>query len=239
MNNEYYNFKSLSDQWWDEKGKFSILHKINPLRVKYIVNNISKNKNIKISNKEYLKNIKIIDIGSGGGLICEPLARLGAKISGIDFVKENIVVAKQHAKKENLNINYSFKNIKNLNYKIKYDVILLLEVIEHLDDWQNVIKKLNHLLKPKGIIIISTINRNLLSGITALFIAEKILKWIPNGTHNYYKLIKPKELTGALINSGFKKINLTGMVYNPILREWKLSKNNTKINYFCTAQKIS
>ena len=236
---EYLNFNSKSAQWWDEEGSFAILHKINPLRIKYIVDQISKYKKIKLNQKRPLNKLNIIDIGCGGGLVCEPLARLGANVTGLDFVKNNIKVAKKHSEKENLKINYSCKNLNNLNSNKKYDVVLLLEVIEHLDDWTKIVLKINKILKKRGIIIFSTINRNLLSKILALFVAEKILRWIPEGTHNYSKLIKPEELISTLKKNKFKIIDLSGLTYNPFFRNWNLSKNNTKVNYFCSAQKTN
>jgi len=239
MNSEYSKFNSIASQWWDENGNFSILHKINHIRIRYIIDQIEKTKKKDILNKKYFKQIEIIDIGCGGGLVCEPLARLGAKVSGLDFVKKNIQIAKQHALRENLNINYFLSNIDNLKLKKKYDVILLLEVIEHLNYWEETIQKTNHYLKPGGIIIISSINRNILSAITALFFAERIFKWIPKGTHNYNKLVKPEELMNILKKNKFNVSDLTGMIFNPLKRNWSLSKKNTRINYFCTAQKIS
>ena len=239
MSSEYNNFKSLANQWWDENGKFSILHKINPIRIKYVVNQIEKIKKKRAINKKYFKQLEIIDIGCGGGLVCEPLARLGAKVSGLDFIKQNIQIARQHSTKENLNINYFLSDINNLKLKKKYDVVLILEVIEHLDNLHQLIRKINHYLKPGGILIISSINRNLLSAISALFVAEKILKWIPSGTHSFRKLVKPEELTNVLDLNKFKIFDLTGMIYNPVTRNWYLSKNNIKINYFCTAKKIN
>jgi len=236
---EFLNFDSLADEWWDENGKFSILHKINPIRIKYIVNQISKYSKIKKTIKLPLKNLKIVDVGCGGGLVCEPLNKLGAQVLGIDFVKKNIKIAKKHALKENLKIKYIVNNINNLKLKKKYDVILLLEIIEHVENWHKTIRSINKFLNPNGIIILSTINRNFLSQFFAIFIAEKILRWIPQGTHNYQKLVKPKELTNILKKNNFKVLDLTGMNYNPLTREWELSKNSTKINYFCTAQKIN
>ena len=239
MESEYSKFNSIASQWWDENGDFSILHKINPIRIRYILNQIEKTKKKHKSNKKYFQNIKIIDIGCGGGLVCEPLARLGAKVSGLDFVKKNIKIAKQHAYKENLNINYFISNIDKLKLRKKYDVILLLEVIEHLNCWEEIIKKVNGYLKPGGILIISSINRNLFSAIAAVFFAEKVLKWLPKGTHDYNKLVKPEELIDVLKKNNFIISNLCGMIFNPLKRNWFLSKKNTRINYFCTAQKIN
>ena len=237
---DYLNFKSNADQWWLENGKFEILHKINPIRIKYIINQILSN--IKFKNRKkniVLNKIKIIDVGCGGGLVCEPLSRLGADVVGVDFIKKNIKIAKKHAADEGLNINYLVKDINNINLKKKFDVLLLLEVIEHLDNWQKIIKKIDKLIKPNGLIIISSINRNFLSKIFALFIAEKILGWIPIGTHNYNNLIKPKELINVLKINNYKIKNISGMNYNPLTRNWNLSNTNTNINYFCSAQKTS
>lgn len=230
-NIEKKNFESISEEWWQENGKFSILHKINPLRIKYIISQISKN--------QKLNKIKIMDVGCGGGLVCEPLSRLGASVTGIDFVKKNILVAKNHAKKENLKINYKCIEIEKLKGNNKFDVILVLEVIEHLNDWKSIIPLIKNLLNKNGVVIFSTINRNIFSKFFALFLAEKILKLIPNNTHTYEQFIKPKELTKELKKNKLKIIDLKGMIYNPFTRNWMLSKDKFKINYFCTAKKIN
>ena len=236
---EYRNFSLHSDQWWNESGSFEILHRINPVRIKYIYNNIKNYKKIKVEKKYPLKHIKIIDLGCGGGLVCEPLARLGAEVSGYDFVEKNIIEAKKHAVEENLNIEYNVGNINDLYTSKKYDVVLMLEIIEHLNNWKNSIKKIDQLLKDKGIVIFSSINRNLLSKFAAIFLAEKVLKWIPRGTHQYNKLVRPNELVKILKINNYKVLDTSGMIYNPITRNWRISKTKTKINYFCTAQKIS
>ena len=176
----------------------------------------------------------ILDLGCGGGLVCEPLARLGASVTGIDFVSQNINVAKKHARESKLKIRYSQMDIKKISLKEKYDLILMFEILEHLDDWKNLIKKMKSLLKPKGILIVSTINRTLLAQILAIFVAENILNWVPKNTHNFKKLIKPEELIYHLKKNKFKVIDLTGLVFKPISAEWRLDKKNTKINYFCT-----
>tara|TARA_B110000014_G_C19935843_1_gene484189 strand:- start:65 stop:784 length:720 start_codon:yes stop_codon:yes gene_type:complete len=239
MTSEYRKFSTIADQWWDENGKFAVLHKINPLRIKYIIKQITKIKKINIKNKQGYNKINIVDIGCGGGLVCEPLARIGAKVSGLDFVKKNIKIAKKHSINEGLNIKYIVSNIDKINLKSKYDVILLLEVIEHLDNWQKILSKLKTFLRPNGILIISTINRNFISFMGAIFIAEKIFKWIPSGTHNYNKFIKPEELKKELLMNKFKVIDISGLIFNPIKRSWSITKKNTKINYFCTVQKIN
>ena len=225
---EFDNFTNLALEWWDPDGKFKILHQILPLRMEYILKNI---------DKDNISNLNILDLGCGGGLTCEPLARLGANVTGIDFIKKNIEVAKKHSFSSNLNIKYINKDLEKIEFQNKYDVVLLLEVIEHLNDWQSLIKKIKKILNPKGKLIISTINKTLLSKIFAIKIAENLLKWVPKNTHNYNNLIKPNVLKKTLAKNDLVFSNIMGMNYHPILREWKLNKSIHPINYFCTAEK--
>ena len=232
-NSEFNHFKELANQWWLQNGKFKILHEITPLRIEYIKKSIKTKK-----NRNILNNLEILDLGCGGGLICEPLARLGAKVTGIDFIKQNIDIAKKHATKSNLKIVYFKQDLTSLKLDQKYDLILLFEVIEHIEHWKKIIKKCKKYLKSDGKIIFSTINRTLLSKIFAIYFSENILKWVPKKTHIYNKLIKPEELIDFLKEINMNTVDVTGLVYNPIIREWKLKKNLTKINYFCTAENI-
>ena len=226
---EYSNFSSIAKEWWEPHGKFKILHKILPIRIEYILNKIDYNK---------IRSLEILDLGCGGGLTCEPLARLGAKVTGVDFVEENIKIAKNHAIQSNLSISYFHNDIDSIIIKKKYDLILILEVLEHLDNWKLLIKKIKKNLKPRGKIVFSTINKTQLAKITSIFIAEYILNWVPKNTHDYNKLIKPKDLIKVLKKNNFKIINIEGMNFNPLTQEWKLSKNFYPINYFCTAKLI-
>ncbi len=236
---EFDHFDNLHNEWWKTDGKFKILHTITPLRIKYIKDNIqTKLKNTE-NYKKLLKNLKILDMGCGGGLVCEPLARLGAEVTGIDFVKKNIDIAKKHAKSSNLKINYFQNNLSNLKLKSKFDLILILEVIEHLDNWKEVSLEAIKYLKPNGKIIFSSINRTFFSKIFAIFLSEEILKWTPKNTHKYQKLVKPEELIKHLEKNKMKKTDLSGMFFNPISRDWQISKKRTRINYFCTFKKIS
>ena len=238
-NPEFDHFKKLSNEWWNPYGKFKVLHALTPIRIKYIKNNIFMfNKNSSKSS-EILKGLEILDLGCGGGLVCEPLAKLGAKVTGIDFIKKNIENARHHAKISKLNITYINQDLSSIKLNKHYDIILMLEVIEHIHNWENVVTKIIKYLKPNGKIIFSTINRTIHSKIFAIILAEKILKWIPKNTHHYNKLVKPKELITFLNKSNMKIIDTTGLAFNPLLREWFLNKQMTKINYFCTAQKIS
>jgi len=234
---EFDHFETLADEWWDPDGKFKILHTLTPIRINYIKNKLFDKNHLIKSSKKSLSNFDILDLGCGGGLVCEPLARLGANITGIDFVKQNIITAKKHAKKLNISIDYFHQNLSNLRLKKKYDAILILEVLEHIEDWKKIIINVKKLLKPKGKIIISTINRNIFSKLFAIFIAENILKWVPKKTHTYHKLIKPKELTSFLNKNKIKVMDVTGLNFNPLSGQWILDKNNYLINYFCTAIK--
>ena len=228
-NEEFALFNQLSDEWWNENGKFKILHQIKSHRMTYILDQI---------NNRKIKNLKILDVGCGGGIICEPLARLGAKVTGIDFAPNNINAAKIHSKKNKLKIKYISKDIEKSKLDEKFDLILMFEVLEHLDNWKKTIKNIKKNLNKNGMIIISTINRNLLSKLFAINIAENILHWIPKGTHDYNKLIKPEELKKTLSKENFHFTDIKGLVFDPLNGEWKLSKNYM-INYFCTANLIN
>jgi len=225
---EFDHFSDLASEWWLKNGKFKILHQIQPIRIKYIQD---------VINKQKLHKIKILDLGCGGGLISEALSKLGANVTGIDFVEDNINAAKIHAKENNLKINYKTLNFENEKINSKFDVIVIFEVLEHLSNWKSFIEKIQSNLNPNGILIMSTINRNLLSKFLAIDLAENFLKWIPNNTHNYHKFIQPKELEHILLRNNFENINFKGLKYNPIKNKWLISKN-IKVNFFCSCKLI-
>ncbi|MDC0056590.1 bifunctional 2-polyprenyl-6-hydroxyphenol methylase/3-demethylubiquinol 3-O-methyltransferase UbiG [Alphaproteobacteria bacterium] len=224
---EFKHFSKIAKEWWIPDGKFKILHEITPLRIKYI---------LKMINQKQIKDLEILDLGCGGGLTCEPLARLKAKVTGVDFVKQNIEVAKNHAKISKLQINYIHEDLDSLKIKKKYDIVLLLEILEHLDNWKNIILKIKKILKPNGLLVISSINKTSLSKIFAIFVAENILKWVPKNTHDYDKFVTPNELSNILSKNNFNILDTTGMNFNPFSRQWKLNKNIYPINYFCAAK---
>ena len=221
---EFDHFTELASEWWLKNGKFKILHEIQPIRIKYIQN---------LVNKRQLDKFKILDLGCGGGLTSEGLSKIGADVTGIDFVKENINVAKIHAQKNNLKINYKTLDFENEKISSKFDIIVIFEVLEHLSDWKSFIKKIKSNLKLNGILIISTINKNLISKFLAIDLAENFLNWIPLNTHNYHKFIRPKELEFFLNQNNFKNISFKGLKYNPFKRKWILSEK-TNVNYFCS-----
>ncbi len=223
---EFDHFSGLASEWWQKNGKFKTLHDIQPIRIKFIQ---------EIFNKKNLEKIKILDLGCGGGLISEELAKLGANVTGIDFVKENIHAARIHAKQNNLKINYKTLNFEKERINSKFDMIIIFEVLEHLSNWKYFLEKIQFNLNPNGKLIISTINRNLLSKLLTIDIAENYLKWIPINTHTYYKFIKPNELEYILRENNFKNIKFKGLEYQPLKKEWRLSQM-TRVNYFCSCK---
>jgi len=233
---EIEKFSRLAEEWWDINGKFKPLHMFNPIRIEYILEIILKEFKIDEDKKLPLKNLKILDIGCGGGLISEPMTRLGADLTGVDASDRNINIAKAHAKKNNLSINYLNNVPENLNVKNKFDVILNLEIIEHVENLDLYLESCFKLLKPKGIMFTATLNRTMTSYIKAIIGAEYILKWLPIGTHDWNKFVKPEELEKKITDLNFSIVNLTGLSFNPFFKEWKRT-NDLSVNYILVAQK--
>ena len=233
---EIQKFSNLAEEWWDVKGKFKPLHMFNPIRIEYITEKIIDHFKIKKENN-YLSGLNILDIGCGGGLISEPMARLGGQITGIDASEKNIKIAKVHSEKNNLNIRYLNKSPEKLKEFDKFDVILNLEIVEHVDNLNLYIKSCNKLLKKGGIMFTATLNRTLISYLKAIIGAEYLLRWLPIGTHDWNKFIKPEELEKILANEKFTTYDLNGFQFNPILFKWKRSEN-LSVNYIITSIKI-
>ena len=233
---EIEKFSKIATEWWNPNGKFKSLHKFNPIRIQYLKENIIEHFKLKHSSRP-LKKINILDIGCGGGLLSEPMSRLGANVTAIDASKKNIEVAKFHAKKNNLKINYLCSSPEKLNIKKKFDVILNMEIIEHVDDINFFIKKSSNLLKKNGLMFVATLNKTFKSYLFAIIGAEYILKWLPIGTHDWEKFVKPDELVnlGKKFNLKLKKLN--GMEFNPIMDKWYLS-NDKSVNYIGKFKKI-
>ena len=233
---EIEKFSKLADEWWDISGKFKPLHMFNPIRIEYILEIISTYFKIDKNKKIPLENLKILDIGCGGGLISEPMTRLGADVTGVDASDKNINIAKAHAKKNNLNINYLNDVPEKLDSKNKFDIILNLEVVEHVKDLDLYLESCLKLLKPKGIMFTATLNRTLTSYVKAIIGAEYVLRWLPIGTHDWNKFIKPEELEKKIADLNFSTINLTGLSFNPFFQEWKRTKD-LSVNYILVSQK--
>ena len=233
---EIQKFSNLADEWWDVNGKFKPLHMFNPIRIEYILDEVSKHFKKSKKKEEILKNLKILDIGCGGGLISEPMARLGGEVTGIDAAEKNIKVSLLHSKKSKLKINYLNKSPEQLKEKEKFDIILNLEIVEHVDDLNLYFNSCYNLLKKNGIMFTATINRSLISYIKAIIGAEYILRWLPIGTHDWNKFIKPEELEKMLSDKKFFTKDISGLEYNPILNKWKKS-NNLSVNYIVCSYK--
>ena len=233
---EIEKFSKLADEWWDINGKFKPLHMFNPIRIEYILEIASEHFKIDKNQKTPLKNLKILDIGCGGGLISEPMTRLGADITAIDASSKNINIAKAHARKNDLNITYLNSVPESLNSQNKFDIILNLEVVEHVENLDLYLESCFKLLKPKGIMFTATLNRTLTSYVKAIVGAEYFLRWLPIGTHDWNKFIKPEELEKKIIDLNFSTVNLTGLSFNPFFQEWKKTKN-LSVNYILVAKK--
>ena len=233
---EIQKFSKLADEWWDVNGKFKPLHMFNPIRIEYITETIKKYFKIKRDAPNYLKGLNILDIGCGGGLISEPMTRLGAQVTGIDASEKNIKVAKLHSEKNGLQINYLKTSPENFNEFEKFDIILNLEIVEHVDDVTLYIKSCNKLLKKRGLMFTATLNRSFISYIKAIIGAEYILRWLPVGTHDWNKFIKPEELENFLIQENFSTLDIKGLKFNPFLKKWKRS-NDLSVNYIISSFK--
>ena len=222
-------FSKIADEWWDPNGRFKPLHKFNPIRISYIKDSITNIFKIKNENKP-LERIKILDIGCGGGLLSEPMTRLGADVVGIDASNKNIQVAKIHAKKNKLDIKYICTSPEDFETKNKFDVILNMEIIEHVEDVDFFLKSCSKLLKKNGIMFIATLNKTLKSYVFAIIGAEYILRWLPIGTHDWEKFIKPNHLIDSLKKHNLKVDKIDGMKFNIIKDEWSISSDKS-INY--------
>ena len=233
---EIQKFSKLAREWWDVNGKFKPLHMFNPIRIEYITENIKRHFKINEDLPDYLKGLKILDVGCGGGLISEPMSRLGATVTGIDASEKNIQVAKMHSKENGLNINYINTSPENLKDIEKYDVILNLEIVEHVDNVELYIKSCKKLLKKNGLMFTATLNRSLTSYIKAIIGAEYILRWLPIGTHDWNKFLKPEELEKYLSKEKLLSVDIKGLKYNPLTKKWKRS-NDLSVNYIICSLK--
>ncbi len=228
-------FSKLADEWWDPEGKFKPLHNFNPVRLRYIKDTITKKFGIK-SEKLPLKDIKILDIGCGGGLLSEPLSRLGATVTGIDASDRNIKIAKMHLEKSKLDIDYYCSSPDKFVAKEKFDVVLNMEIVEHVDNVDFFLFKSSELLKKNGLMFIATLNKTLKSYLFAIIGAEYILKWLPIGTHDWNKFLKPGDLINICKNNSLNLNNLIGVKFDILKNEWIVSKDSS-VNYLAQFSK--
>lgn len=233
---EIENFAKDSSRWWDEDGPFRPLHRLNSVRLQYIKNQICGHYGCDSASLKPYKGLSVLDIGCGGGLVCEPMARLGADVTGIDADAGAITVAQNHAKDGRLMIHYRATSTDSLkSQKTKFDVVLALEIVEHVADVAQFVKDCAALTKPGGLMIFSTLNRTPKSFVFGKLAAEYILGWVPVGTHEWKKFLKPSELSHAVRNAGAQITDIGGMVFDPVKREFQLSKNDLAVNYFLSA----
>ena len=232
---EIEHFSKDAPRWWDESGPFAPLHRLNPVRLDYIKTQICSHFERDHKDFKALKRLSILDIGCGGGLVCEPMARMGAKVTGIDADIVAIETANEHAKQSGLNIDYQNTTAEDVDDT--FDIVLALEIVEHVSNIEDFVKACSKLVKPGGLIIFSTLNRTPKSFALGIIAAEYILRWVPRGTHSWRKFVKPSELAKAARHSGLKPGDITGLIYNPLKASFTLSKSDIDVNYLMSLKK--
>ncbi len=255
---EVERFSRIAEEWWDENGKFKPLHRINPLRLQFIRDHACRHFGRNSDTLRMLSGLTLLDIGCGGGLLCEPLTRLGASVTGIDASEKNIKVASLHAEQMGLSIDYRATTPEELSavrFQLSeekgtkpaadsrhltppsYDIILALEIIEHVEDVPLFMQSVCALVKPGGLLFMSTLNRTLKSYALAIVGAEYVLRWLPVGTHSWNQFVKPSELAKFLRDNQVSLIEQTGMTFNPIKNRWSLNPGDLDVNYLLVAKK--
>ena len=227
---EIQKFENIADDWWNPEGKFKPIHKFNPVRISFIVDVLKSHFNLQNQSSAPLKNLRILDLGCGGGLLSEPMTRLGAQVTGLDASKNNIRIAQSHALKNKLKINYIHGSIEKTNFKTPFDVILNMEIIEHVNNVDLFIQSCRKNIKKDGVMFVATLNRTLKSYLFAIIGAEYVLRWLPIGTHDWNKFITPNELNGIANKNKFKNIKTSGVVFSPFTNKWSLNSDQN-VNY--------
>ncbi len=235
---EVEQFARIAEEWWDEKGPFRPLHQMNPLRIRFIRDHVCEQFTRNADVPDALGGLRLLDIGCGGGLICEPMARMGANVTGIDASEKNIKTAMVHANKSGLAIDYRATTAEEEAVcGAQYDIVLALEIIEHVTDPQAFIASCAVLVKPGGLLIMTTINRTAKAFALAIVGAEYILRLLPRGTHQWRKFVTPGEMMNGFTTHGIDVIDSQGMVLHPLAREWRLSNNDLDVNYLMAGRK--
>lgn len=231
-------FSALAGEWWDAEGAFRILHRMNPLRVAYVRDRACVHFGRDKGSKRPLQDLQLLDAGCGGGLLAEPLARLGASVTGLDASAEAIAAAKQHAKKSRLSIDYRTGRVEDLiHVKTRYDIVTAFEILEHVDDAGAVLKACAHVLKPGGLFVAATVSRTVFSYLFGILAAEHVLGWAPPGAHEWEKFMRPSELVRLLEGFGLEAVDLTGLAFNPLTGKFEAKKSLLDINYLLSAEK--
>lgn len=235
---EIAKFEAMAAEWWDPNGKFKPLHMLNPCRLDYISNQIAGEFGRDLASEAPFKGLRILDIGCGGGLLAEPMARLGADVVGADAAERNIPVAQVHAEHSGLNIDYRHTTAEAMaDAGEQFDAVLNMEVVEHVASPPDYLRACHDLLKPGGLHICSTINRNPKSYLMAIIGAEHVMRWLPKGTHEWSKFITPDELFDLLRAAGLDPVDRKGFVFNPVSWTWKLSDRDLSVNYVTASQR--
>lgn len=235
---EISKFEAMAAEWWDPNGKFKPLHMLNPTRLEYITTQISGEFDRDLSAPRPFEGLRIADIGCGGGLLCEPMARLGANVVGVDAAERNIPVARLHAEQQGLEIDYRHTTAEALvEAGEQFDAVLNMEVVEHVADPLAYLTACQRLLRPGGLQVCSTINRNPRSFAVAIVGAEFVMRWLPKGTHDWSKFITPDELFELLKQSGMNPVDRKGFVFNPLSWSWSISARDLAVNYVTASVK--
>ena len=234
---EIAKFSKLSAEWWDPKGKMAPLHRINPLRLGYIRDAACRKFERNVRSLNCLGGLRVLDIGCGAGLLCEPLSRLGAQVIGVDPSVSNIAAAKLHADKGHLSIDYRCTTVEEIDPRERFDIVLAMEVVEHVVDVGVFLRRCASMLKPNGLMVVSTLNRNWKSFALAIVGAEYILRWLPRGTHQWDKFVTPDELAKYLLDNRLVITEQSGVVYSPLADKWSLS-SDMDVNYMVVAEQM-
>ncbi|PJE31260.1 Ubiquinone biosynthesis O-methyltransferase [Pseudooceanicola marinus] len=233
---EVAKFEAMAAEWWDPTGKFKPLHMMNPVRLDYITRQIAAEFDRDLSGEKPFAGLRLLDIGCGGGLLCEPMARLGAEVVGVDAAPRNIPVAQTHAEQSGLQIDYRHDTAEAMAAAgEKFDVVLNMEVVEHVSDPLAYLTACHDLLKPGGLHLCSTINRNAKSFAMAIVGAEWVMRWLPKGTHEWSKFITPDELYELIRKAGMTPVDRKGYVFNPVSWQWSISARDLSVNYVTAA----
>ena len=235
---EVAKFSKLSAEWWDPKGKMAPLHKINPLRLGYIRDAACRKFDRSVRSLSCLSGLRILDIGCGAGLLCEPFTRLGAQVIGIDPSATNIAAARLHAEKGHLSIDYRCTTVEEMDHRERFDIVLAMEVVEHVTDVGAFLARCAAMVKPGGMMVVSTLNRNWKSFALAIVGAEYVLRWLPRGTHDWNRFLTPAELEALITRNGLKVIDRCGVVFHPLADEWRKS-TDMGINYMLLAERAA
>ncbi|MCW3781431.1 bifunctional 2-polyprenyl-6-hydroxyphenol methylase/3-demethylubiquinol 3-O-methyltransferase UbiG [Defluviimonas salinarum] len=229
---EVAKFEAMAAEWWDPHGKFKPLHMMNPVRLDYITRQIAAEFGRDLASERPFDGLRLLDIGCGGGLLSEPMARLGATVIGADAAARNIPVAQLHAEAQGLGIDYRHTTAEALAVAGEvFDVVLAMEIVEHVADPQEFVTTCRELLKPGGLMIASTINRNTKSFLAAIIGAEWVMRWLPKGTHDWAKFITPDELAGQMRKAGLDPVDRKGFVFNPVSWQWSISDRDLSVNH--------